>query len=82
MQRVLQSKNMDPEYYLYVSLAEARDAYRPYSPQKEDQENAILLEDDREISEDLPSLRALSIGTTSLICVPEELRDEIDGVLK
>jgi hypothetical protein len=83
MERVLQSKNMDPEYYLYVSLAEARDAYRPYSPQKEDQENAILLEDDdREISEDLPSLRAMSIGTTSLVCVPEELRDEIDGVLK
>jgi hypothetical protein len=82
MERVLQGKNLDPEYYLYVSLAEAKDAYRPYSPQKEDQENAILLENDREISEDLPSLRALSIGATALVCVPEELRDEIEGVLK
>jgi hypothetical protein len=82
MEKVLESKGLDPKYYLYVSLTEARDAYRPYSPQREDQENAILLEDDREISEDLPSLRALNIGPTILVCVPEELRDEIDEVLK
>jgi len=82
MAKILQSRGLDPTYYLYVSMREARDAYRPYSPQKEDRENAILLEDGREISEALPGLRALDIGPTMLLCVPEELREEIARVLK
>ena len=82
MEKVLLGHGLDPHYYLYVSLKEAKDGYRPYSPQKEDQENAIQLEDGREISEVLPGLRALDIGPTELLCVPEEYRDEIVGVLK
>lgn len=82
MEKVLLSRNMDPTYYLHTSLGEAKDAYRPYSPQREDQENAILLESGMEISTELQSLRALSIGPLTLVCVPEELRGEIEEVLR
>ena len=82
MEKVLLSHGLDPHYYLYVSLKEARDGYRPYSPQREDQENAILLEDGQEISEVLHGLRALDIGPTEMLCVPEEYRKEVIGVLK
>ena len=82
MQDILTKHGLDHSSYLYVSLKEARDAYTPYSPQKEDQENAIFLEDGREISEELQSLTSMRIGPIKLICVPEEFRNEVEEVLK
>ena len=66
MERLLMSHGLDPKYYLHVSMKEASEGYRPYSPEKEAQENAIFLEDNREISDVLQGLRALEIGPTML----------------
>ena len=82
IETLLQSHGLDPQYYLSVEMGAVKDAYTPYSPQKEDQENAIFLDDNREISDVLPGLKALGIGPTTLVCVPEECRDEIAGVLR
>jgi HD superfamily phosphohydrolase len=82
MNEVLLSHGLDPSYYLYVSADEARPAYRPYGPQKKDQENAILLEDGTEISEVLQSLEKLQIGPITLISTAEECRKDLEEVLK
>ena len=76
-QNVLLAHHMDPDYYLLIEEKVAKPAYYPYDPQKDDPENAIFLEDGREISDVLPSLNALKIGGAMLICVPEEVRSEI-----
>jgi len=82
IEALLASRDLPPQYYLSVVMRAEKEGYTPYGPQKEDQENAILLDDGREISDVLPGLKALAIGPPTLLCVPEECRDDIAGMLK
>lgn len=82
IEALLLSHNLDPKYYLSVQERAVKEGYTPYGPGKEEQENAILLDDGREISEVLPGLKALHIGFPTLMCVPEEYREEIMELLK
>ena len=56
-------------------------AYNPYSPDPVDQLNAILVEGNKDISEKLPNLKYLGIGTENIMGVPEECKDDIMGIL-
>ncbi len=77
MRGIIQAHGLEPKYYLHVRGDQVKEAYKPYSPQREDQENAIFLESEEEISEAFPNLKGLMIGPHPFVCVPEECRDEV-----
>ncbi len=81
LQGILHSHNLDPQYYVHLATDKVKEAYKPYGPQREDQENAIFLDTGMEITEAFPNLRSLIIGPHPFIIVPEECREEVEGLL-
>ncbi len=74
---VLQAYGLDPRFYYTLVADQVKEAYKPYGPQKEDQENAILLDTGEEISKSIPNLQYLRIGPNPFLCIPEETREDI-----
>ena len=74
---ILQTHGLDPKYYYEFVADHVIEAYKPYGPQKEDQENAIFLDSGIEISRAFRNLEYLRIGPRPFLCVAEEAREEI-----
>ncbi len=78
IEKILNSKGFDPEYYLVLIDGGGKYAYVPsYSPDLKDRENAIIAESGKDISEELPNLVLLQIGEGYIMGVPEECKDDI-----
>jgi len=78
---ILKSNGFNPDYYLVWIEGSEKSAYNPYSPDSVDQLNAIIVEGNRDISEKLPNLKYLEIGTENIMGVPEECKDDITGII-
>jgi HD superfamily phosphohydrolase len=81
IEKVLSSKGFNPDYYLVWIEGSEKSAYNPYSPDPIDQLNAIIVEGNKDISEELPNLKYLEIGTENVMGVPEECRDDVTGIV-
>jgi HD superfamily phosphohydrolase len=81
IEKVLSSKGFNPDYYLVWIEGSEKSAYNPYSPDPIDQLNAIIVEGNKDISEELPNLKYLEIGTENVMGVPEECREDVTGIV-
>ena len=81
IEKVLNLKGFNPDYYLVWIEGSEKSAYNPYSPDPIDQLNAIIVEGNKDISEELPNLKYLEIGTENVMGVPEECRDDVTGIV-
>ena len=78
---MLNLKGFNPDYYLVRIEESEKSAYNPYSPDPLDRLNAIIVEGNKDISEELPNLKYLKIGGKYGIGVPEECKDDVTGVI-
>ena len=81
IEKVLNLNGFNPDYYLVWIEGSEKSAYNPYSPDPIDQLNAIIVEGNKDISEELPNLKYLEIGTENVMGVPEECRDDVTGIV-
>ena len=81
IENVLNLKGFNPDYYMVWIEGSEKSAYKPYSPDPIDQLNAIIVEGNKDISEELSNLKYLGIGVENIMGVPEECKDDVMGII-
>jgi uncharacterized protein len=80
---IIEKKGYDSDYYFsHVDLSKKL-AYKPYTPNTKDQEEAIFIDSDciKEISQEIKSLGAISTPDEILLFIPEDCRQDIRKIL-
>jgi len=75
----IEERDFDTDYYFSKVDSTEKEAYKPYSPNPKDEEEAIYISPDlsKEISEEIESLKEISTPSEFKIFFPEQCREEV-----